>query len=73
MQNIALYLQIKYNRNSGESFIVLTLVTERGTQFESWMEDEGQLQRREVFMWTGHKYSSVPNIKLCNGLRTLEI
>ncbi len=56
MQNIALYLQIKYNRNSGESFIVLTLVTERGTQFESWMEDEGQLQRREVFTWTGLKY-----------------
>ncbi len=33
-QTIELYLQIKYNRNSGESFIVLTLVTERGMQFE---------------------------------------
>ncbi len=41
------------------SFIVLTLVTERGTQFESWMEDDRQLQRREVFTWTWLKYSSI--------------
>ncbi len=45
-----------YNSNSGESFIVLTLVTEHGKQFESWMEDEGQLQLREVFTWTWLKY-----------------
>ncbi len=38
-KTIELYLQIKYN--SEESFIVLALVTERSTQFESWMEDEG--------------------------------
>ncbi len=47
-KTIELYLQIKYNRNSGESFIVLTLVTltEHSTRFENWMEDEGQLQQR---------------------------
>ncbi len=53
-KTIELYLQIKYN--SEESFIILTLVTERSTQFESWTEDEGQLQRREVFTWTWLKY-----------------
>ncbi len=40
MQIQWIYLQIKYNRNSGE-FIVLTLVTERGTQFKRWMKDGG--------------------------------
>ncbi len=29
-------------------FIVLTLATERGTQFERWMEDEGQKRLREL-------------------------
>ncbi len=35
-----------------ESFIVLTVVTERNTQFERWTEDNGQPQRREEFTWT---------------------
>ncbi len=54
------------------SFIFLSLVTERGMQFESWMEDEGQLQRREVFTWTWIKYESVPHIKLCNASEHLK-
>ncbi len=32
-----------------ESFIVLTVVTERNTQFERWMEDDRQTQQREEF------------------------
>ncbi len=35
-----------------ESFIVLTVVNERNTQFERWTEDNGQLQQREEFTWT---------------------
>ncbi len=37
-----------------ESFIVLTVVTERNTQFERWTEDDRQPQRqqREEFTWT---------------------
>ncbi len=30
-----------------ESFIVLTVVTERNTQFERWMEDDRQTQREK--------------------------
>ncbi len=59
--------------NLAESFIVLTVVTERDTQFECWMEDDWQPQQREEFTWTWLKYSSVPHIKLCNSFRTLEI
>ncbi len=32
-----------------ESFIVLTVVNERNTQFERWTEDNGQPQQREEF------------------------
>ncbi len=35
-----------------ESFIVLTVVTERNTQFERWTEDDRQPQQREEFTWT---------------------
>ncbi len=45
-------------------------------QFECWMEDDRQPQRREEFTWTWIerlKYSSVPQIKLWNSFRTLEI
>ncbi len=56
MQNHWTLFTDQVNKKSGESFIVLTLVPERGTQFESWMEDEGQLQWREVFTWTWLKY-----------------
>ncbi len=35
-----------------KSFIVLTVVTERDTQFEHWMEDDRQPQRGEEFTQT---------------------
>ncbi len=60
-----------------ESFIVLTVVTERNTQFERWTEDNGQPQRREEFTWTEFNdlifiyNNNVPHIKLWNGFRTL--
>ncbi len=35
-----------------ESFIVLTVVNERNTQFERWTEDDRQTQQREEFTST---------------------
>ncbi len=35
-----------------ESFIVLTVLTERNTQFERWTEDDRQPQQREEFTRT---------------------
>ncbi len=35
-----------------ESFIVLTVVTERNTQFERWTEDDRQTQQRDEFTRT---------------------
>ncbi len=67
-KTIELYLRIKYNRNSGESCIVLTLVTECSTQFESWMEDDGEKCLRE-FDLNIHLYQRLNYVRASEHLK----